>query len=227
MPRPMPRSTRVPAEPARTPQATVEFVRSWLSQARRNRSRSHAGPVDDCNAASVAGNRPRFSLAVGVHAPTIRQLGTLAFLAKPHHLLFIGKPGVGKTGLATGIVLKALENGHRALFIKAQDLFDEMWQSLADRSSRKLIDRLMNIDLLLIDEMGFLNLKPEQSNMFFKLMEERYRRRSTIITTNLDFDEWYDFLGRKDMVAALLDRIKHHCTTIKIDGPSLRNPENP
>lgn len=168
-----------------------------------------------------------FDRQPGVHAPTIRQLATLAFLAKPHHLVFVGDPGVGKTGLATGILLKALENGHRGLFVKAQDLFDEMWTSLADRSSRKFIDRLMNVEVLLIDELGFLNLKPEQSNMFFKLMEERYRRRTTIITTNLVFDDWYGFLGRKDMVAALIDRIKHHCTEIHIKGPSLRTPENP
>ncbi len=168
-----------------------------------------------------------FDRQPGVHAASIRQLAQLAFLAKPHHIVFVGGPGVGKTGLATGILLKALENGHRGMFFKAQDLFDEMWQSLADRSSRKLIDRLMNVELLLIDEMGYLNLKPEQSNLFFKLMDERYRRRSTIITTNLPYDDWYSFLGRKDMVAALLDRLREHCTTIRIDGPSLRTPANP
>ena len=73
--------------------------------------------------------------------------------------------------------------------------------------------------------MGYLNLRPEQSNIFFKLMEERYGRKATIITTNLEYDDWYAFLGKKEMVAALLDRLRHHCHTIKIDGPSLRNPE--
>ena len=87
--------------------------------------------------------------------------------------------------LAIGIVLKALENGHRCQFIKAQDLFDEMYASLADRSSRHLLKRLARLDILLIDELGYLNLKPEQSNIFFKLMEERYRRKPTIVTTNL------------------------------------------
>lgn len=59
---------------------------------------------------------------------------------------------------------------------------------------------------------------PEQSNLFFKLMEERYTRRSTIITTNLDDDDWYGFLGRKEMVGALLSRLRHHCHTLRIDG---------
>ena len=114
--------------------------------------------------------------------------------------------------------------GYRGLFIKAQDLFDEMYASLADRSSRKLINRLARIDLLVIDEMGYLNLRPEQSNIFFKLMEERYGRRATIITTNLEYEAWHDFLGNKAMVLALLDRLRHHCHTIRIDGPSLRDP---
>ena len=82
-----------------------------------------------------------------------------------------------------------------------------MYASLADRSSRKLINRLARVDVLVIDEMGYLNLKPEQTNIFFKLMEERYRRRATIITTNLDYDEWHNFLGNKALVDALLSRL--------------------
>ena len=71
----------------------------------------------------------------------------------------------------------------------------------------------------------YLNLRPEQSNIFFKLMEERYRRRASIITTNLDYDDWLNFLGNKHMVTALLSRLRHQCTTIRIDGPSLREPQ--
>jgi DNA replication protein DnaC len=165
-----------------------------------------------------------FDRQPGVPAAAIKQYAQLGFLQGFHNIVVIGPTGVGKTGLASSILLKALQNGHRGLFIKAQNLFDDLYASLADRSSRALIDRLMNIDLLLIDEMGYLNLRPEQSNLFFKLMEERYNRRSTIITTNLDYDEWYEFLGKKEMVGALLDRLRHHCHTIRIDGPSLRTP---
>ena len=100
-----------------------------------------------------------------------------------------------------------------------------MYTTLADRSSRKLLNRLARLDLLVVDEMGYLNLRPEQTNIFFKLMEERYRLgRSTLITTNLGYDEWYGFLGQKEMVGALLDRLRHRCTTIRIEGPSLRTP---
>ncbi len=161
----------------------------------------------------------------GVNRASIEQLARLDFLIRASNIVFIGPTGVGKTGLSIGLLLKALQAGHGGLFIKAQDLFDEMYASLADRSSRKLLDRLARIELLVIDEMGYLNLRPEQSNIFFKLMEERYGRNSTIITTNLEYEDWYGFLGQKEMVGALLDRLRHRCNTVRIDGPSLRQPE--
>lgn len=166
-----------------------------------------------------------FKQQPGVSQRQIRTFAELDFMAKGENLVFVGPTGVGKTGLAIGLLLKALQNGHRALFVKAQDLFDEMYASLADRSSRKLVNQLARIPLLAIDEMGYLNLKPEQTNIFFKLMEERHHRHSTIITTNLQYDEWHGFLGNKALVEALLSRVRERCHTVKIDGPSLREQQ--
>lgn len=163
-----------------------------------------------------------FKRQTGVHQRQIRTFADLDFVAKAENIVFIGQTGVGKTGLASGILLKALQNGYRGLFVKAQDLFDEMYASLADRSSRKLVNQLSRVDVLVIDEMGYLNLKSEQTNIFFKLMEERHRRRPTIITTNLDYAEWNGFLGNKALVDALLSRLRERCHTVKIDGPCLR-----
>ena len=106
-----------------------------------------------------------------------------------------------------------------------------MYASLANRSTRHLLNRLARLDLLPIDEFGYLNLKPEQSNTFFKLMEERYNRHSTIITTNLAYPEWHNgrkslkriFLSNKPMVEALLIRVRHYCHTVTINGPSIRD----
>jgi DNA replication protein DnaC len=166
-----------------------------------------------------------FAKQPGVSRKQIRNLAELDFIGRAENIVFIGETGRGKTGLATGLLLKALQNGYRGTFVRAQDLFDEMYASLADRMSRKLVNRLARMDVLVIDELGYLNLKPEQTNIFFKLMEERYRRRPTIISTNLDYEEWYHFLGNKPLVDALLSRLRHQCHTIRIDGPELREPQ--
>jgi DNA replication protein DnaC len=166
-----------------------------------------------------------FKRQPGVDERQMRTFAQLDFVGAAENIVFVGPTGVGKTGLASALLLKALHNGHRGLFVRAQDLFDEMYASLADRSSRRLITNLARVDLLVIDEMGYLNLRPEQTNVFFKLMEERYLKRPTIITTNLAYDDWHGFLGNKALVEALLSRLRHKCHTVHITGPSLRAPQ--
>jgi len=168
-----------------------------------------------------------FKRQPGVDKSRIMSLAGLAFVQQAENIVFIGAPGTGKTGLAIGLLRNALVNGYRGRFYNAQELMDELYASLADRTTPQLLNRLCRYDLLVIDELGYLTLKPEQANAFFKLMEGRYGRRSTIITTNLDYGEWYDLFQRKPLVDALLDRLKHRCITIKIDGPSLRVPVYP
>ncbi|MFC1833881.1 IS21-like element helper ATPase IstB [Thermodesulfobacteriota bacterium] len=166
-----------------------------------------------------------FDRQPGVNKSQIMGLASVAFVDRTENIVLIGDPGTGKTGLAIGLLRQALVSGRRGRFYKAQDLLDELYASLADRSSPKLFKRLAKYDVLVIDELGCLTLNSEQINAFFKLMDERYSRKSTIITTNLDYPQWYELFKRKPLVDALLERLKHHCITIGISGSSLRTPD--
>jgi DNA replication protein DnaC len=155
----------------------------------------------------------------------IKTLAGLDFLSRANNIVLTGKTGTGKTGIAIGILREACLNGYRGRFYDAQDLLDELYASLADRSTSRLLKRLSRLQPLIIDKVDNLNVKPEQANAFFRLIDQRYNRVSTIITTSLELDDWYELFAKKDLVDALLDRLRHRCITINIDGASLRSPE--
>jgi DNA replication protein DnaC len=164
-----------------------------------------------------------FELQPGVNKNQIMTLAGLDFLERGENIILHGKTGVGKSGLTVGILRQALISGCRGRFYDVQRLLDDLYASLADRSTTKLLNALCRYDILLLDELGYLTLNKEQMNAFFKLMKERYEAgKSTIITTNLEPENWYHLLKPKDMVDALLDRLYHRCVVIKIDGQSLR-----
>lgn len=158
----------------------------------------------------------------------IDELAELDFIDRGQSLVFIGQPAVGKSGLASGIMMKALYAGRRCQAVKADELFEELGNSHADRSTRRRLQRLARLELLLIEEFGFISpLEPQQVNAFFRLMDDRCNRKSTIIVTNLGFEEWGKFLGGSAVVAALISRLLQNCKTIVFPKQALklRNPE--
>ena len=165
-----------------------------------------------------------FERQSGVNKAQILGLAGLDFLRRTENLVLIGGTGTGKTGIALGLLRQACVNGWRGRFYNAQTLLDELYASLADRTTTRLLKSLSRMQPLVVDEIGYLNLKTEQANAFFRLMDQRYGRVSTILTSNLDYPRWYELFDNKQMVDALLDRLQHHCITIRIDGPSLRAP---
>ena len=155
----------------------------------------------------------------------IEELAELDFLERAESVVFVGQAGVGKSGLASAIVLKALYAGRTARATTAQNLFDEFEHSQADRSTKRLIKQLSSVDLLLIDELGYVQARTTpQINQLFRLMDNRASRKSTLITTNLGFEEWGGFLGDKALTAALLSRLLQKCHVFPVEGVNLRDP---
>lgn len=152
----------------------------------------------------------------------LEELATGDFIRRRTNLVMVGWSGIGKSHVIQALGQKACVHGYRVLYQTSAQLLADLTASLADKTLPVRLHRYASPDLLIIDEFGYLTLKPEQGNIFFKLMEERYHCHSTIITTNLVYDEWHNFLGNKSMVDALLSRVRHYCHTVTIDGPSLR-----
>ena len=169
-----------------------------------------------------------FHIQKCVNKRAIYELAELDFIARGESVVFIGQAAVGKSGLASGILMKALYAGRRCQAIKADKLFEDLRASHADRATRSRIQTLSRLDVLLIEELGYVNaLDPREINDFFRLMDNRCNRKSTIITTNLGFEEWGKFLGNGPLVAALLSRLLQKCRTIVFpkEALNLRAPK--
>lgn len=126
-------------------------------------------------------------------------------------LLFIGPTGCGKTGLSTVFLIHALNHGFKGRFIDFSELIGLLYQSRADHSENKVISQFVKYDILLIDELGYISCQKDQASLFFNLLRKRHGKSTTIITTQLGFDEWGSFLHDPHIVAALLDRMTANC----------------
>jgi DNA replication protein DnaC len=139
-----------------------------------------------------------------------------SYMKSPQSLIFIGPTGCGKSGLATSFLIHSINNGYRGFFIDFKDLLDLLYQSIADHSENQLIKRFQTYDILTIDELGYHPVKKEQAGLFFKLMKSRHNKKTTLITTQLGFDEWGSFLQNKHLTAAMVDRITENCTVFNM-----------
>ena len=129
------------------------------------------------------------------------------YMTKQRNIIWLGKTGCGKTGLATSFLLQALDRGYRGYFITFPELVAELFQSLADRSEQKLLKRYASYDCLVIDEVGYVEVEPAQVGQFFTLMQKRHKKKTTLLTSNLGFSEWGSFLHNKQLTAALISRL--------------------
>ena len=152
----------------------------------------------------------------------IKNLEDLSFVDKGENVVFIGPPGVGKSHLSTALGIKACEKGKKVLFINANDLMDELFVDISMGRLKQKFKKLAKIDLLIIDEMGYLKMDKERESIFFQLVRQRYEKKSLIITTNLPFNKWDQIFSSTAAATAVLDRLLHHCHVISIAGDSFR-----
>lgn len=152
----------------------------------------------------------------------IEELASLRFMEARENIIVIGPPGVGKSMIATGIGRKACKRGHRVLFVNAKELVDRLHEDRLKGTLPQTLENLNKVDLLIIDELSYINMDKEKESLFFQIIRQRYEKRSLIITTNLPMGRWNELFTGQLAATAILDRLLHHCHVLSITGDSYR-----
>lgn len=166
-----------------------------------------------------------FSFQTSINQQQILDFETLRFLESSDNIVFLGPSGVGKTHLAVSIGIAAAKKRCSTYFIKCHDLIQQLKRA---KLENRLDDRLRHFckyRLLIIDELGYLPIDKEDSKMFFQLIDMRYEKKSTILTTNINFNSWDDVFFDPVIANAILDRVLHHAHVVNITGRSYRLKE--
>ncbi len=141
---------------------------------------------------------------------------SLSYLKQNQNIIWLGRTGCGKTGLATSFLVQAINQGYTGRYVLFADLVGELYRSVADHSEAAVLKRYRDCDCLLIDEIGYVEVEPVQVGLFFTLMHRRHKKKPTLITSNLGFSEWGSFLKNDHLTAALIDRLTENSHVINM-----------
>jgi len=166
-----------------------------------------------------------FEFEPSIDRKVIRGLTTLGFVDRAENIILLGPPGVGKTHLAIALGVKAVEAGHKVLFLTLESMVTRLKRARLENGLERQLQRFVYLYMLIIDEMGYLPMNREEVGLLFRLLTRRYEKALTIITSNKSFVDWGEIFNDQVLATAILDRLLHHCTTINIKGESFRLKE--
>ena len=161
-------------------------------------------------------------LESGITDGQIRQLSELGWLDAFGNLVFAGPPGLGKTMIALGLGLRAIDEGYLVCFEKMDSLISVLDKADVERSAGFRLKNIKKANLLIIDEIGYTPISRNQANKFFTLVSGIYERASIIVTTNKEIPDWVEVMGDPVLTTAILDRILHHARCFSLKGESYR-----
>jgi DNA replication protein DnaC len=152
----------------------------------------------------------------------VLELARSEFIDRRENVLALGNSGTGKTHLALALGLAACQGGYRVRFTTAAALVNELLEARDERRLLRAQKQLVKQDLLIVDELGYVPLSKTGAELLFETFSQRYEQGSTMVTSNLPFNEWTEVLGSERMTGALLDRLTHHVHILEMNGDSFR-----
>ena len=170
-----------------------------------------------------------FDFQKGFDKTQVMELASLSFVQRKQGLILAGSSGTGKSHIAKALLLIGCQKLYRCLYTTAADMLKNLLAGLSDDTLDQKLKQYTRPEILLIDEVGFDRLEQESARnaaLFFKVIDGRYAKNSTLLTTNIDFRELGDYLGDPVITTAIVDRMVHHSVIISIDGPSWRMKES-
>jgi DNA replication protein DnaC len=163
-----------------------------------------------------------FTARPSVNKVLISELARCEFIDKRENVLFIGNPGSGKSHLATALAAQACAKGYRVRFYRTTELVTALIEARDERTFMRLKSQFAKLDLLVLDELGYVPATKVGAELLFDVIATAYERTSLIVTSNLPFESWTEVLGSERLTGATLDRLTHRCRIIETKGESYR-----